>query len=88
MLQRSGQFEPSAAHVGLLLAQQANDSIRGDSRAGFLHFLFADQNPAFEDERLRPRPAGNKSPLNQQKVHACLCAASHLYPRFTRQPKQ
>ena len=63
--QRRGQLEPTSAHVGLIFAEQTDGSVGGNRCAGFLHLLLADQNPAGQDERARPLPAGNQSPLDQ-----------------------
>ena len=68
VIERRRELEPAAAHVGLVLAQQANGSIFRDRRARLVNLLLPHQNPAGKDERPGAFAAGSETPLDEQQV--------------------
>src|SRR5205085_8599950 len=65
------QFEPTAAYVAKVFAQQAYDAASIDRRATFLDFLFVDQNFSCEDHRLCPLTGCRQPTFHKQFVETC-----------------
>jgi len=61
MLKRLFQFESAAAHVLVILAQQADFGVYGDCGACLFDLLAVYQHPSGEDECLRARPRGARA---------------------------
>ncbi len=54
MIEGALQFESAAADVLEIIAEQSDNALRGNLRAGFLNFLIVDQHLACENESLGP----------------------------------
>jgi len=73
MLERAGELQATAAHILLLLAEDADGSVFRDGRARLIKLLLAHQYAAGKDEGARPLAAGNKLALDQGQIETDFC---------------
>ena len=70
VLQRVFEFQPAAAYVFQIIAEQSNFGRGVDRRSRLFNFLFVDQYFSGEYQRLRAFPRRNEATLEQQLIKA------------------
>ncbi len=68
MLERAGQLEAAAAHVRLVLAEDADGGVFRNRCARLVDLLLADQHAAGQDEGAGPLAAGHELALDQGQI--------------------